>query len=213
MSKEDLIGKKFGRWTVIENGGRYKNRAALWLCECECELKTQRLILGNALKKGLTKSCGCYNAEVSKERFTTHGCSYERLFSIWSHMNYRCSNEKDKKYHNYGGRGITVCDEWKYDYNAFKEWSLVNGYKDKLQLDRANNDQGYSPDNCRWVTCKQNSNNKRDNRFIEINGLVKTIAEWSELSGLKWSTISSRIKMGWKNEELLIPLRSHKAVK
>lgn len=111
----------------------------------------------------------------------THGACYRnsRLYSIWRTMIHRCENPKREKYKDYGGRGITVCPEW-HDPNVFMDWAESNGYKDGLQLDRIDNNKNYEPSNCRWVTPKENSRNRRNTKFLTVNGETKCVAEWCE---------------------------------
>jgi hypothetical protein len=123
---------------------------------------------------GETKSCGC------NRKNRTHGMSKHPLYSVWSGMRSRCYNEKSEGYRNYGLRGIEVCDEWRRDVLSFIDWALNNGYKQNLEIDRINNDENYSPENCRWVTGKINNRNKRTNVLIRHNGRRRTIGEWAE---------------------------------
>lgn len=125
----------------------------------------------------------------------------------WRGMINRCYNKKHTYYYNYGGRGITICDEWKEDYEKFCEWVNKSGYKVGLTLDRIDNDKGYSPDNCRWATRKEQNRNQRTNRKITISGETKLMCEWAEISGVDSKQIYKRIKQGWKNEDLLKPLK------
>ena len=120
-------------------------------------------------------------------------------------MKRRCCDEKHKSYAGYGARGIRVCEEWS-EYINFHEWSIENGYKKGLKLDRKNNDGNYEPDNCRFVTNKVNANNKRNNRFITIGDETKTISQWSDFSGINQKAIQSRIKYGWTGERLIEPI-------
>lgn len=116
-----------------------------------------------------------------------------RLYSLWGSMVHRCENKKRDSYQRYGGRGITVCEEW-HDANLFMDWAENNGYKPGLQLDRIENDKGYSPDNCRWVTAKENARNTRRNRHLTINGEKKTVAEWCEIYDVSPYTVYWWIK-------------------
>lgn len=121
------------------------------------------------MRKGITRSCGCLHDEAARMRRTSHGKSGTRLYAIWKAMNRRCSNPSDKNYNRYGGRGISVCDEWCDDFQAFYEWAIANGYDEtapvgECTIDRIDNDKGYAPGNCRWVDLKTQQNNKSNNR-------------------------------------------------
>ena len=128
---------------------------------------------------------------------TTHGLSREKtgkrrhtkLYMLWSNIRYRCNNPKSKDYHKYGGRGITVCDEWNRSYQAFYLWAMENGYCDGLQIDRIDNEKGYSPDNCRFVTPKVNSNNRRNSKLIDFHGRKMTRLELAEITGIPWQSL------------------------
>jgi len=124
-------------------------------------------------------------------------------FNIWYSIKSRCYNKNHIHYKNYGGRGIRICEEWS-KFKNFKEWALVNNYNDTLSIDRIDNDKDYSPDNCRWATPKEQSNNRRNNVFYEYNGVKHTIPEWSDITGIKHQTIASRLRMGWSIEDTLL---------
>lgn len=128
-------------------------------------------------------------------------------YKRWKAMISRCYNKNHTYYYNYGGRGITVCNEWKNSYTSFCNWANSSGYKKGLTLDRIDNNKGYSPDNCRWATKKQQGRNQRTNRNITINGETKLMCEWAEISGISEKNISKRIKRGWKTQDLLTPLK------
>ena len=125
-----------------------------------------------------------------------HGLRKHRLYRIWSNMKNRCYNPNTRSYERYGGRGITVCDEWKNDFMSFYNWSIANGYRDDLTLDRSNNDGNYTPENCRWATQKQQHNNTSLNKVITIEGVSHTMAEWCEITGINYSTARDRINRG-----------------
>lgn len=131
-----------------------------------------------------------------------HGDWGTRLYRIWKNMRQRCSNPNCPAYPAYGGRGITVCKEWD-DYITFKGWALQNGYSEALTLDRKNNDLGYSPENCRWATVKQQSNNTRTNHVLEHNGQKNTLSQWAEILGVSVTTLWDRLKSGWSVERTL----------
>lgn len=160
MSKiNDLTGQKYGKLTVIKYCGSNKRGRALWLCQCDCG--NTKVILGNSLLSKLTLSCGCYNKEHSKNIHTKHNLSYSKLYKVWGGMKTRCYNPKFMYYSNYGGRGITICDEWLNNFKTFYEWAINNGYKEGLTIDRINNDGIYEPSNCRWITRAEQNRNQR----------------------------------------------------
>lgn len=126
-----------------------------------------------------------------------------RLRHTWANMCTRCNNPNSPVYKNYGGRGITVCEEWKHHFAPFEEWALKNGYTDELTLDRIDNNKGYSPDNCRFVTYKQQNQNRRDNVVLEFNGEKKCLTEWARVMGIGQSVLFRRLKRGWSTEKAL----------
>ena len=126
-----------------------------------------------------------------------------RLYRIWSLMKQRCYNPKNHDYKSYGERGIIVCDEW-FDYCCFRDWAIENGYSDELTIDRIDNNKGYFPNNCRWTTQKNQSRNKRNTRYLTMDGETKSLAEWVDITGIHKSTIRYRIhNMGWSTEMAL----------
>lgn len=118
-------------------------------------------------------------------------------------MRERCFRPNHKYFKDYGGRGITVCGEWKTNFLAFKKWAEANGYSEDLTLDRKDGNGNYTPDNCRWATMKEQQNNKRNNHIVTMDGVSHTITEWSEMLGIKKSTIRERLRCGWTDEEAL----------
>lgn len=185
---KDLTGGKFGRWTVLERCG-HKGKSIAWKVICECGKES--LLTGGSLTSGNSKSCGCLNDERIKKLNFKHG-ERNRLYSIWKNMRKRCNNPNNPAFNNYGGRGIEVCEEWN-DYLKFKKWAISNGYNSDLTLDRIDNDKGYSPYNCRWATRKEQNRNKRNSRLITHNGVTRTCAEWSEITGIPYQTLQGRI--------------------
>ena len=131
------------------------------------------------------------------------GRSNSRIYNTWLHMKGRCYRKTDDHYKHYGEKGITMCDEWKNDFKAFHDWSMSNGYADNLTIDRINNDGNYEPSNCRWVTMKEQCNNRTSNVILTINGESHNIQGWSEITGIKYHTIYARMKRGLNGVDLI----------
>jgi len=173
--------------------GTCKVREAVFKCHCG-KIFITRLMNGNRIQ-----SCGCIRDKACANRCKIHNSSYHPLYRTWKSMMLRCYNEKNQDYHNYGGRGITVCDRW----HDVKNFILDMGEKSYGQsLDRVNNDLGYSEENCRWASNLEQSRNKRSNTLLTINGITKCTKEWSEHDGVtaKYHTICKRLENGWDPE-------------
>ena len=178
----DLTGQVYGRLTVIKRVDDYispsGSRKVQWLCKCKCGKEV--IVTGNNLRKGNSKSCGCYNRELLPKINSTHNASNTRLYHIWICMKDRCYNPKNKKYKDYGGRGIIICDEWINDFEAFANWAYDNGYIENVSrgectIDRIDVNGNYCQQNCRWVNQKVQTNNKRNNHYITYNGERHTL--------------------------------------
>lgn len=189
---ENLIGKKFGRLTVIGIDDK-PSRKTYFVCQCDCgNVKTIR---GDSLKCGAVKSCGCLKKEQDKINLTanhSHKQSGTRLYQIWIGMKMRCNNVHDTSYHRYGGRGIKVCEEWENKFENFYNWSIKNGYDETLTIDRINNDGNYEPNNCRWANAKEQCNNRETNIKITIGNSTKTLTEWCLIFNLDFKMIYAR---------------------
>jgi hypothetical protein len=203
----DLTGHRFGRLTVIEFDGIKTRHRAYWICKCECgQVKS---ICGHDLMTGYTKSCGCLRADNGRLQLTKHGKSRTRLYYIYQSMKQRCNDKNHHAYKDYGGRGIVVCNEW-MAFNAFYDWAIKNGYRENagLSIDRINVDGNYCPENCRWAIIDTQANNKRSNKYFELNGEHHSIAEWAKILGGSASLIHARLRKGWSIEKALsIPVR------
>lgn len=186
----DLTGEQFERLLVIERVEN-KNSHTMWKCKCKCG--NEIIANGTDLKRGKYKSCGC----LRLEKVTKHSLSNTNLYYVWCCIKKRCCNINYKQYINYGGRGVTVCNEWLNDFTAFYNWAMSNGYKEGLSIDRIDVNGNYEPSNCRWVDMKTQQNNRRNNHLVSVNGVTHTIAEWAMITGLKYDTIKSRLKRGW----------------
>lgn len=161
-SKKDYTGCRFGR-LVVEC--RLPEKRAKYLCVCDCGAAV--IVEGSNLVSGATKSCGCLRSEVASKRSTKHGGCGTRLYRVWSNMIDRCENPNNKEYNRYGGRGIDICFEWRQDFSKFMEWALENGYKENLTIDRINNELGYCPSNCQWITREENSAKMKQDKMLE----------------------------------------------
>lgn len=205
MSKRiDLTGQRFGRLTVVKFAG-YKKRSngynvGYWQCMCQCGRSS--VVSTSHLTSGWIRSCGCLQRETAREVHIKHGGQGTRLYSIWKNMISRTGIPGQRSYDYYGGRGITVCEEWKKDFEQFRNWAMRHGYQDHLTIDRIDVNGDYCQENCRWVTMKKQNNNKRNNVRISYNGETLTLAEWSEKLGIKEITLWQRIyAYGWTIEK------------
>lgn len=192
-------GDKYGRLTIIEETQK-KNGKRYFLCRCECgNEKTVRL---DSLAHGITISCGCYNREISSVVNTKHGLYQSRIYRIWSGMKRRCFNSKFKEFHNYGGRGITVCDDW-LNFMCFYNWAMANGYQDYLTLERKDVNGNYEPSNCTWITLTEQKRNTTITKIITFNGESLTLRQWAKRIGIHCSALCLRLKNGWTLEKAL----------
>lgn len=209
MKRRDLTGTRYGKLLVVSMADN-KGRFTQWNCLCDCGNAT--VVATAHLTNGHTKSCGCLRSETASINFSTHRKSNTRLYRMWRNIKTRCENSKCNHYHLYGGRGIHICDEWRNDFSAFEEWALNHGYQDNLSIDRIDVNGSYTPDNCRFVTMKEQENNKRANHYIYYNGERKTLAELSDEFGIPYDTLLARINSrNWPVERALsAPIQYHK---
>lgn len=202
----DLTGQRFGRLVVVRRADPpfAKNGCVRWHCHCDCGNETD--VVGYNLRRGRTASCGC----LQKEEHGTHGQSGSRLYSIWRNMHTRCENPHSPHYDCYGGRGITVCEEW-YDLATFMQWAERTGYQEGLSIDRIDVNEGYNPVNCRWVTMREQQRNRRNNIKITYHGVTRCLSDWAVTLGINVVTLWHRIfRDGWDIERAFTtPVQIH----
>ena len=195
VPERTLIGKKFGRLTVVDFDYTDKYGAYHWLCRCDCGENNLVSVRQWNLTSGDTQSCGCIQKERAREAGLRHGLSAHPLHHTWRAMRHRCNNEHDRYWDRYGGRGISVCDEWD-NFENFYNWSINNGYERGLTIERKNNDGDYCPENCMWTDQITQANNRSTTRKIECAGETHSIMEWSKIFGIKYNTLYMRIRAG-----------------
>lgn len=197
----DKIGQKFGYLTIVD-----VSKGAF---HCVCDCGREHNVTYYKLFNGEVKSCGVKGCEYAHSlrkgcaNHVKHRKSNTRLYSIWNGMKSRCYRTDNRNFRNYGGRGISVCEEWRDNFEVFEEWALSNGYADHLTIDRINNDGNYEPSNCRWATRSEQDANKRvralraykDLYVWEINGVKKSIIEWCAEYGLSRSMVTYRVNV------------------
>lgn len=201
------IGQKYGMLTIVglsdNNAHPHANH---WTFKCDCGKEFDEV--PNRVLSGHKKSCGCHKGKGA----LTHGCNGDPFYPTWWGMMRRCYHKSNHNYERYGGRGITVCDEW-HDPSVFIVWARSTfpaGHED-FTLDRINNDMEYSPENCRWVSAKTQANNRRSNVLETINGKTKTLSEWCTQYNIKPETVRARQKAGMDFETALTtPVKSHR---
>lgn len=204
----DITGQRFGRLLVMSLTRDEKGRRA-WICRCDCG--KDFLTYAGRLKHGNPRSCGCGVILATIARSTSHGQSRRGQktpeYRAWRNMVNRCHDEANAAYHNYGGRGILVCERWRHDYAAFFA-DMGPKPSSKHTIDRTDNSKGYEPDNCRWATRKQQMRNFRGNRLIEHNGETRCVSEWAERYRLPFKALCRRLDRGWSVLDVLTkPLR------
>lgn len=202
MKRQFTKGTRYGKLTIISPTNKHSGGNIIYKCICDCG-KECYVSSGNLGKS--TNSCGCL-VEVNKIK---HNKSQTKLYDVWTNMKQRCNNPKNPRYKNYGGRGIKICDEWN-DFNNFYTWANQNGYDETLNinkkqctLDRIDVNGDYEPSNCRWISNKEQQNNKTDTVFYEYNGERHTISEWADLYNLPLGNLKSRISKGWDIKKIL----------
>lgn len=190
----DLTGQKFNHLTAVKIAQR---NPLYWECVCDCGNTT--LVRPSNLTRGQVKSCGCIHHRGNP----THNQCYTRVYRIYAKILRRCFAKDDYAYSRYGGRGITMCEEWKNSFDEFSKWAYENGYNDTLTIDRIDNNGDYSPSNCRWVDVYTQANNKRNNNYITFEGRTQTLAQWCREVGVPYKRTFYRISNGWSFEDAI----------
>lgn len=186
------IGSRFTRLVVVKKSIHPTLKGSAFECACDCG--AVKVVTGYNLKNGLVKSCGCYHNDYWREQRTTHGLSKTSVYNAWSNMKRRCLNPRHPQYSEYGGRGITVSDEWL----SFDSFFADMGHPPAgTSLDRIDNNKGYSKENCRWATKHQQVRNTRRNALVTIEDKTLCLAEWAAISGLSEYLIRQRMLLGW----------------
>ena len=202
LSKHDLTGKIFGRFTV-DRFSHYepKNRSYYWVCLCLCG--SEKKVKGANLRSGSTKSCGCLQRESARsagDRTRTHGLSRTKIYAVWDSMHQRCTNQNRSDFKSYGGRGISVCKRW----GSFELFLEDMGLPPKgMTLERKNINGDYEPLNCCWETTKRQSRNTTKTIFITANGETKSLPDWAEDLGIPYETLSARLRRGWNQNDAI----------
>lgn len=196
---KDLTGKRFGMLTVLERSadrGNGRKPVVRWECRCDCG----KVFTVNAasLLSGHTISCGCRKV---KHGYCNRHKPYERLYETWCNMRRRCNDPANKRWENYGGKGVKVCAEWN-DYSVFRKWALAHGYADNLTIDRIDVNGDYCPENCRFADAKTQANNSTHCHYVEYEGKTYTLSQLAEHLGLTYSTVMHRISRGWSIERI-----------
>ena len=187
---EDLTGKKFGRLTVIKKVENDKRQRTRWLCKCDCgnEIIVDRTNL--SINKTKTVSCGCWK----KELITKHSKYKTSIYNAYISMKQRCYNTKNPAYKYYGKRGISICNEWLDNFENFNRWSIENGYRKGLSIDRIDVNGNYEPKNCRWVNSQVQMNNTRNNHYITYNNETHSIADWARIFNKDYKKFYKEVK-------------------
>lgn len=192
----DLSGQRCGKWLVRAQAGNTPRGGALWHCICDCG--TERAVLGNDLRSGKSASCGC---TIDKQRLgnsnRTHGGSGTPLYNVWRNMRGRCRDQKNERYPHYGGRGITICQDWD-DYAVFYQWAKASGYRRGLSIERINVNGDYCPENCTWAGPDVQAANRR---FVKRAPDGELWWHKAKANGISRAAYAQRVHAGWPMED------------
>lgn len=209
MKYIDITGKKFNRWTVLARADNTAGGQAQWLCKCDCG--NMKILTSVVIRRGMSKSCGCYRLEMESTINLKHGHTSNGVsptYHSWVNMKSRCNCRTNIGFENYGGRGISVCERW----NKFENFLSDMGDKPKgKSLDRIDTNGNYCKENCRWASNKEQGRNKRNNILLTHNGETKTISEWAEITGINRRTLEQRHHNGWSDGKTINTDVRHKS--
>jgi hypothetical protein len=197
----DEVGNRYGRWLVLKRAGQSKAGQTVWLTECDCG--QQGKVLAGNLRSGRSRSCGCLQREGLAARATTHGMRGYPEYMVWLDMVKRCENPKAANFHNYGGRGIEVCPQWRKSFETFYQ-DMGARPSTSHSLERVDNSLGYDSVNCTWATRKEQCRNRRTNKLLAFQGVTMCVAAWADKIGISNKTLSHRVRdLGWPIEKAL----------
>lgn len=200
MSKlKEMSGQKFGRLLILSFSHLNTSGDAYWNVRCDCGI--EKKIKGSSLRSGVTISCGCYRAEKASSFHLKHGLTKSKAYNSWDSMKSRVLNKNHKRYHEWGGRGITICDSWLSFEGFYKD--MGDPPSEKHSLGRIDNEKGYCLENCRWELPFEQMNNTSVTRYLTLNGVTKPMSIWCKEYNMSKSTVRSRLKAGWTVERAL----------
>lgn len=191
-------GMRYGGLTVIKEVSQKKQRRR-FLCICDCGNNKECDLI--KLTTGKARDCGCIKKLNATIRATKHGDSNSRLYRIYNHMKARCYNSKKPDFKHYGGRGIEVCQEWLHSYESFRDWALSHGYVDNLSIEREDVDGNYGPENCKWIPLSLQNSNKRNTRYVTIEGVRVSVPEIAKQYDIPTVVITNRLNYGIPDED------------
>lgn len=197
QNAKDLTGQRFGRLVALGPVGRTASHNVIWSCECDCGSTV--VVPTSNLNNGHTQSCGCLRADKNGKSSITHGLSRHPLYRTWKGVIQRCTNPNHPRYADYGGRGISICDDWRNSFESFHAHvtALPNYGTKGYSLDRTDNDGNYEPGNVRWLTRNGQRRNTRTSRIITFNGKTQCLWDWAQEVGINDETLRSRLERGW----------------
>lgn len=192
---KDFTNTRLGRLLIVSEAEPDKWKNMQWFCRCDCGKYI--VVAGSSIRRGATKSCGCWNKESSTTRATKHGLHSHALYGTWKNMVQRCYNPANSHFDSYGGRGIVMCDRWRESFANFLE-DMGEKPSPAHSIERRNNNEGYCKENCSWELIEVQANNKSNNRVFEFNGKRQTLAQWARDVGITRRTLALRIdRLGW----------------